>query len=73
MTFASIALLLLKIIYAAAGQLERYQIRKSAKAEITLEAAEELIDAMHRDSTIAARLRDDPVWFGGMRRKYLRF
>lgn len=72
MTWIKLGLALLNLLDFLAGQLERWQIRQSAKAEVERDTLKEIVNAVQTDNMLEDRVRSDPALYRLLRRRYER-
>ena len=70
MTWVRAGLALLNLLDFFSRQIERWQIRQSAKVEVERDELKVLADAIRKDGRLETRLRRDPNFRDELRRHY---
>ena len=70
MTWVRAGLALLNLLDFFSSQIERWQIRQSAKVEVERDELKVLADAIRKDGRLETRLRRDPNFRDELRRHY---
>ena len=63
-------LALIGLLDFLSGQIERWQIRRGAKAEVERDELKALADALRKDGRLETRIRRDPNFRDELRRHY---
>jgi hypothetical protein len=72
MIWVKAGLALIGLLDWLSGQVERWQIRQGAKAEVERDELKALADALRQDKELSGRLLRDPAFLGRVRRHYRR-